>query len=384
LDLTRSVLYRGFLLNDEDIEANVVAGDGLGAGITGSVIDTATWDDTDVIQFMEKRSQADGMDVGTVELGARRIRVSGTLYGLTRALLYDAIDDLRSALSPVLAQREEPGDYGYRSLYFSRPTNRIDDYPAGAIDLMVKALPRAINIMYQRDGQGGGDEDSLAVPWQATFVCRDPAITGDVEQDYDLFGVTNAITGTAASDLFADVGHGLIAGEAIRFLTKVGGTGISLATTYYVRTTGLTADAFALSAAAPAPSEGAILNFTTDMTAGFWERANTKNRGSYLSPVNMLLVVGATAGTIACVVGDSTFTITVPAGTSGRIIRFKGADRVLTLSDGVTELPRMDLIVFSGTSTWPLIAPGTSGFTVTPATATLLTGSHMWFFEGHA
>jgi hypothetical protein len=217
---------------------------------------------------------------------------------------------LRAALNPVLAERESPGDMGYLPLYFGVPTNRGTDYPAGAIDLKVNVLPRALSMPIHRDAQGGEDDDALAIPWQATFLGKDPGIYAESPQDYDLEHAASAITGY------------------------------------------------------------------------------TINRGTYICPVNMLFVVGSASGTIACSVGDSSFTITVPASTGNRTIRFKGADKVLTVEENSIELPRRDLIATD--IQWPFIpqaalADGNTGtaFTITPSMA-LLAGSHMWFYEQYA
>jgi hypothetical protein len=58
-----------------------------------------------------------------------------------------------------------------------------------------------------------------------------------------------AFTADAASDLLTTVGHGLAAGDPVRFTTTGAlPAGLALATTYYVMAGGLTADAFKVSA----------------------------------------------------------------------------------------------------------------------------------------
>jgi putative cell wall-binding protein len=89
------------------------------------------------------------------------------------------------------------------------------------------------------------------------------------------------------------------------------------------------------------------------------------NRGDYYTPLNMLLVVGAGGGSITASVGDSSFVITVPGSTTTRIIRLKGDDKVLTVEEDNVESLRLDLIEFTGDSTWPLVAPGTTPYTFT-------------------
>jgi hypothetical protein len=307
MDLTRDITYRGFTLNDSTVEDNFVAGGGTGTGITGCVVDSVDTSDVDVVQFTEKRSQQDGLEAGEPFLGGRRIRMAGTLYGVSRAALFDQLADLRAALSPVMAYRDEPLEYGYQPLYFSVPTTRTDagDYPSGVIPLRILAMPRAFQATINRDMHGGDDTDALAIPWQATFVAKDPTVQGEEYQDYDLSGSS--------------------------------------------------------------PVSG-----------------NFVNRGNYLCPLNMLIATGTAAGTISFSGAGTVFTITVPASTGNRTIRFKGEDKVLTVEEDSVEVTRMDLLSFTGTYTWPLVEPGTTAYTVTFNTVTHTTGSIMWFYERYA
>lgn len=302
MDLTRNILYRDFYLNDENIHENVTPGDSAGGGISGCSVEAVDFSDVDVVQFKEKRSQADGMDAGQPFLGERRINMTGTLYGLTRALLYDAYLDLRAALSPTLAYLDEPADKGFQPLYFSVPTNDAANFPLLAIDMRVLALPRAFEANFQRDLIGGDDDDQLALPWQAVFVCKDPSIMHDTPQDFDLSG----------GDDSGDLDH----------------------------------------------------------------------RGNYPSPLNALITVGVEAGTIVFTLGGTTLTITVPAGADGRIFRYKGDDKLLTVEEGSVEVPRMDLLSLSGTA-HPLVPPGvgTNPYDVNFTTVVPQAGSHFWYWE---
>jgi len=190
LDTNRDILFRGVLFNDSTVGARTITGGGIGSGIDGSVVDSVDFSDVDVIQFMEKRSEQDGMDAGSVFLGSRRIRLFGTTYATSRALLFDALWKLRAAMSPVLAQRESPADKGYVPIYFSVPTNRVADYPAGAIDMRILVMPRSFNYTINANSQGGDDVDPLAITWQAVFIAKDPSIMGDVPRDYTFTGST--------------------------------------------------------------------------------------------------------------------------------------------------------------------------------------------------
>jgi hypothetical protein len=387
MDTTRDIIYRGYTLNDESILDNIVGGGASGSGITGCTVDTFDLSDVDVVQWLEKRSQSDGSDAGDAFLGPRRIRLAGTLYATTRLTLFDELFNLRAALNPVLAQREEPLDKGYRPLYFSVPTNRAADYPSGAIPLMVKALPRGIQHVTQRDAIGGDDDDALAITWQATFLCKDPGIyaADPVTIDFDTYAtpVTNA-TGQNAGDTITKALHGLLLNQRVTFQTLTGGSGLSTGVTYYVINPLTNTFQVSLTqggAAVPITADYATVGYTLSTTAsGTWT-----NRGTYLGKWNALFVVGAGAGTISFTVGDSVGTITVPASTVARTIRVKD-DKVITFEEaGGTETPQMSRIDWVGDTTWPMIDPGDTAYSVTfHGMGGLQAGGRMWFYEQYA
>lgn len=389
MDTVRNMQYRGFMVNDEAVrtQESMVAGNASGSGISGCVVHNFDISDVDVVQYLEKRAEQDGMDAGSVFHGARRIRMSGTLYGLTRALLFDAWMEMRAAFNPVLAQRESPADKGYLPLYFSIPTNRAVDYPSGAIDLMVQAMPRSLQAVTSDDAQGGGDEDSLAIPWQLSMICKDPSITADSPY-FMILSTISAVTGvtaTAATDLVNKTSHGLVAGDRVTFGAITGGTGLSTGVAYYVIASGLTANAFKVSTT----SGGAAVNITVDGTAMTYvktstQAGNTVNRGNYIAPLNAIWSVGPEKGSIALTIGDSAFTVNVPASTNTRTIRYNGREKFLTVEELGVEVPRMDLLTFAGLQTHPNIPAGTAAWSSTFSGITLLAGSQMWFHEHYA
>ena len=218
MDTTRNHLYRAFLLNDENIRANLTPG----GAITGSVVDSFDISDVDVIHYMEKRSLMDGLDASDVWYGARRIRVAGTLYGASRAALFDLADEFMAATNAVLAQRESPADMGFRPYFFSKPTLRAEyaDAPdSGVIDLVAYALPRGRQVLWQRDQQGGRDFDPLAIPWSASFLMKDPVIYSADAKVIDL-------SGGSVSGNFANRGNYI---TVINMLVQVGSAAGSIA-----------------------------------------------------------------------------------------------------------------------------------------------------------
>lgn len=308
-DTLRDIVYRDFKFNDASIRDSIAAGVGSSKGrITGSVVDSWDLTDVDIVQFMEKRALQDGMDVGDVYQGARRLKMAGTLYGATRAAFYDILDEFLAVTNAVLAQRVIPADKGFLPLQFAKPTDRTDDYPEAEIELEILARPGARQYIIQRDQQGGVDGDGLAVPWQATFVMRDPVI--------------------------------------------------------YAREP-----------------------FEVNLEAGGTVAGNFINRGNYIAAINLLIEVGSAAGSIAISAGGSNMTITVPASTGDRIIRYHGtgADaKILTFEENSIEVIRMDLLNTGVLQQHPIVPPGTSAYVVTFTSVTPQSGSLMWFTESYA
>lgn len=392
MDLTRTVSYRGFLLNDPTVPSRIAPG----VPISGCVLDGFDLNDVDVVQFHEKRAQKDGLDTGDVWHGARRIRLAGTLYGVSRADLFDRYWDLRRALNPVLAQREEPADKGYRPLLFSTPTNRAGYAGTGnLIELIVRAMPRAFSASTMRDTHGGEDADSLAIPWQATLVCRDPSILSAVATE-TMFTSQTEVTGAtaqAAGDTITRTGHGLVNGTRVRLTALTGGAGLNTTTTYWV--VGAAANTFQVSLA----QGGAAVDITTDATVVSYvvsvtNSGSVHNRGTYIVPVNALWSVRGASGQIAGTIGDAVFTIDLGSSVNGRVIRFKGEENLLTVTEVsladpsivvVAEAPRMGAINFTNRTTWPFINPGAGQpFSFTTHGLIQRSGSRFWFHDRYA
>jgi hypothetical protein len=96
------------------------------------------------------------------------------------------------------------------------------------------------------------------------------------QRDYQLrrFGSDLSLTtpfGVASTDTFTSVAHGLLSADPVRFVFLVGGAGITLGQTYYVIASGLTADAFKVSATLA----GSSIDFTTDISRGTFYKVNS-------------------------------------------------------------------------------------------------------------
>lgn len=349
MDTTRDILYRGYYLNLSTI-ADAPLPDGIGQGLSGCVVDDFDPDDVDVVQFMEKRAEADGMDVGNPFLGGRRIRMAGTVYGKTRALAYDEQLALRAAMNPVLAQREIPDDHGFLPLYFSIPTNDTANFPSGARELRAMVMPKAFHCPTNRDEHGGVDSDQLSFNWSAVLVMRDPQFEGEQAQDYVFADtvVTTGGTAAASTNLVTRNGHGLVAGDRIYFTTLTGGTGLAKNTSYYVIAAGLTTNVFSVSTTSGGSAVDILTDYSNVAFAKFTTYSgNFNNRGTYVSPLNMLFYVGSQAGTITVTAGGSVFTIAIPASTDAAVTGVTAAASTDLVSKGAHGLLVGDPIYFT-------------------------------------
>lgn len=175
MDLTRPVVYRDLQLNDAAT---------VGGLIVGCQIDAADYSAVPAVGYSEKRSQGDGNDASDVFLGPRRVVLQGTVYGASRADLYDRLQQLRYAFSPTAAYAESPGEYGYLPLDFEVPT--LDSrWSTGFIPQELRVRPmRALEFTIRRDSVGGEDTRGMAMPWSATLEAKDPRVYAQDQTDY--------------------------------------------------------------------------------------------------------------------------------------------------------------------------------------------------------
>jgi hypothetical protein len=98
--------------------------------------------------------------------------------------------------------------------------------------------------------------------------------------------------------------------------------------------------------------------------SGYGATGGLTNRGNYPAPLNFIIVMPASAAgsyvfTWAGV--GSSFTVAIPAGSIERTIRVDSIEKVVTLEQNAVETLRMDLVTFSGNSTYPKVPPTPEG-----------------------
>ena len=199
MDLTRPVTYRSLALNTVTVPQD--------APTEGCMLEAVDYSAVPGIGYTEKRSAADGLDASDIFLGSRRIQLQGTVYGKSRADLFDRLQRLRYAFSPTAAYAESPGEYGYLEMNFEVPT--LDsrwpvDAPTGQ-RFMKQALRvrplRGLDYSFRRDMMGGKDEYGGGIAWGASLEARDPRVYSQDQVDHVF-----PTTGTSASGTFVNRG----------------------------------------------------------------------------------------------------------------------------------------------------------------------------------
>ena len=145
-----SVTFRGVSLNTVTITAGV----GTGKGLSGCQIDSIDHSEVQIRQFREPLALQDGIDVGGSWLGGRTVRITGTVYGLSRALAFAGIAALEAVMLPA------SGTFGYYPLTLSEGTLQV--------------MPQGLRVVWDRRMYGGDATDPLAVPWSVSMYAKDP------------------------------------------------------------------------------------------------------------------------------------------------------------------------------------------------------------------
>lgn len=143
-DLSVGITFRG-------VEINTVTQSS--AGISGCLVDSIDHSEVEIRQFTEPYALQNGIDVGGVWLGARHIRITGTIYGTSRAAAFAALAALEAVMLP------EEGTFGYYTLALTDGTWGV--------------RPNGLRVVWDRRMYGGDAADPLAIPWSVTMLARD-------------------------------------------------------------------------------------------------------------------------------------------------------------------------------------------------------------------
>ena len=186
MDLSRAVMYRGLNLNGC---AQIAQGQRLYGSLLGSV----QMGNVPGVGWTEKRSLGDGNDASDVFLGARRIFLTGHLYGRSRAEMFDFQQVLVTALSPTAAYNATPADFGYNPLYYSVPTEdtAYDEDINGDRLRVLYVLVRPLatpTVDINRDASGGQDDLGSGIAWSSVLEAKDPRIYVFPDREVSLDG----------------------------------------------------------------------------------------------------------------------------------------------------------------------------------------------------
>lgn len=315
MDLTRPVRYRGLNLN-------TAASAGPGDPISGITLEQVLIGGAPGVGYTEKRSMTDGYDASDVYLGRRVWRCRASVYGLTRADLYDRAQDLMSCIHPTAAYLDDVAMHGYLPLTYEVPTLFTEDwgeemsegdFPVGlgygyrALQVYARPLGQPDQII-DKDRTGGVMNRGLAIPFQWAWDIIDPRVYVQDEQTYDISGAAGSL-----------IDQPII------------------------------------------------------------------NRGDYPTPVKVLLNIAASegGGTVDITVGTSTFQIIIADSTEQQVYRYDAMRKVLTVTEEGQEVTRMDLLDLQDEDSHPMILPGAGAYSIV-STVALDTNSRLFFNEAYA
>jgi hypothetical protein len=144
-DLNNAFTFRSFSLNTVTQSA---------AGISGCQLDSIDHSEVEIRQFTEPLALRNGIDVGGVWLGGRHIRMTGTIYGTSRASAFAALAALEAVMLPA------EGTFGYYDFVLTEGT--------------LSVRPNGLRVVWDRRMYGGESADPLAIPWSVTMYAKDP------------------------------------------------------------------------------------------------------------------------------------------------------------------------------------------------------------------
>jgi hypothetical protein len=186
VDLTRPVVYRAFDLNSAGQLAP-------GERLSGCLLDSIRMGNVPGIGWTEKRALGDGMDASDIFLGARRVFMSGYIYGRSRAEAFDLQQNMLTALSPTAAYNSNPSEFGYNPLSYFIPTNDSDFDPGSD---GVRVRPVYVNVRplatptvdVVRDASSGQDVKGTGLPWTSVLEAKDPRVYVAPDKTFNLDG----------------------------------------------------------------------------------------------------------------------------------------------------------------------------------------------------
>lgn len=161
-DLTRAIAYRSIALNTV---ADTLTSEQT--TIAGCKVDLLDLSDLEIRQFGEPLALADGIDVGGVWLGARRIIMRGAVYDKTRGETYARLSALEDAMTP-----QDGGEFGFFDLTFYT----ISGSTPTATQKKVSARPNGLRYAIDSSKHNGLDANPLSIQWAVSMFVKSPGI----------------------------------------------------------------------------------------------------------------------------------------------------------------------------------------------------------------
>jgi hypothetical protein len=129
------------------LELNGVALE-TGRTLRGIAVENVDYSAIEVTAYTEKRAGSDGIHASDVYLGARRVEMSGHVYAANIAEMFDYLHVLRSVFSPTSAYQDSPGDRGFLPMHVQQSTEDHQSFPALTVPVATPAglVPLYMNL----------------------------------------------------------------------------------------------------------------------------------------------------------------------------------------------------------------------------------------------
>lgn len=180
MDISQPITYRGLAINSPLQSQRV---------LRGISVERVDYSLVEGVGYTEKRAATDGIHASDVYLGPRSVELTGVIYAVSAAELFDYLHILRAVFSPTSAYQESPGDRGFLPLSFTQPTLDEASFPGGVVPLQMFVRPRGLpRFSISRDRLIGTASKPQATPWSASLLAKDPRVYVDPEQSWDVSG----------------------------------------------------------------------------------------------------------------------------------------------------------------------------------------------------
>ena len=148
---------------------------------------------------LDDRQHSDGSEVQDAFKTRLELDLTARILRPSRALLYDACQDVAAAFDPALVSRNNQSTRGFLAFDGSSPTADTANYPSGLIAKRLYVRPVEPILPIVVTGGNVRAEATRAEAWfQAAFMAQDPRVYLQAESSLAITGTSQVATNTKA------------------------------------------------------------------------------------------------------------------------------------------------------------------------------------------